>query len=376
MTKKIAILGGGQLGRMFLQAAYNYPFEYHVLDAEGAPCQPLCEHFSSGDFADYDTVLAFGQNVDVIGIEIEHVSSEALKVLEAQGKTVIPAADTLTIIKDKGLQKQHYRRHGIITPDYYIIDGSDAIDTDLIAFPFVQKLRTGGYDGKGVQVIGDADDLHKLWDEPSVIEAFSDIAKEIAVMVVKGQDGDIAVYPSVEMVFDAELNLVDYLFSPANITDRQHNQATALATQVANSFAGAGLFAVELFIDTDGEMWVNETAPRVHNSGHHTIEAAYCSQFEQMLRVLAGLPLGNTSLREPAAMINLLGSAGHQGQADIEGLDVLSQLDKTYLHWYGKSTTSAGRKMGHITTLGQAEAIEKKLQTLKQHVAVLSHASK
>lgn len=364
------------MGRMFLQAAYNYPFEYYVLDAEGAPCQPLCEHFSSGDFADYDTVLAFGQNVDVIGIEIEHVSSEALKVLEAQGKTVIPAADTLTIIKDKGLQKQHYRRHGITTPDYYIIDGSDAIDTDLIAFPFVQKLRTGGYDGKGVQVIGDADDLHKLWDEPSVIEAFSDIAKEIAVMVVKGQDGDIAVYPSVEMVFDAELNLVDYLFSPANITDRQHNQATALATQVANSFVGAGLFAVELFIDTDGEMWVNETAPRVHNSGHHTIEAAYCSQFEQMLRVLAGLPLGNTSLREPAAMINLLGSAGYQGQADIEGLDVLSQLDKTYLHWYGKSTTSAGRKMGHITTLGQAEAIEEKLQTLKQHVAVLSHASK
>lgn len=371
-AKKIGILGGGQLGRMFLQVAYNYPFEYHILDAAGAPCQAMCEHFTVGNFNDYDNVVAFGQDLDVVGIEIEHVNTDALKTLEEQGKTVIPTADTLTIIKDKGFQKQHYEKHHITTPRYYLINGKADIDTQQLGFPFVQKLRTGGYDGKGVQVIKNANELEQLWDEPSVIEAFTPIAKEIAVMVVKGQGGDVAVYPTVEMVFDPELNLVDYLFSPADITEQQQNEATALAKQVADSFSGAGIFAVELFIDEQGKLWVNETAPRVHNSGHHTIEAAYCSQFEQMLRVLAGLPLGNPTLREGGAMINLVGATGHQGNVVIEGLETLSAMDKTSVHWYGKTTTSPGRKMGHITLLGDKATIEQHLAEIKSKVRVIS----
>lgn len=372
MTQKIGVLGGGQLGRMFLQAAYDYPFEYHILDAQGAPCQALTEHFTVGQFADYDDVLAFGQGVDVIGIEIEHVNTDALATLESQGKTVIPSAATLTTIKDKGLQKQHYDQHGITSPDYYLIADTSEIDTQKIGFPFVQKLRTGGYDGKGVQVIKNADELSNLWDEPSVIEAFTPIAKEIAVMVAKGQGGEVVVYPAVEMVFDPELNLVDYLFSPANISAEQQQSALALAEKVADSFTGAGLFAVELFVDTQGHLWVNETAPRVHNSGHHTIEAAYCSQFEQMLRVLAGLPLGNPALRQSGAMINLVGEQNHQGQAKIAGLDTLASLHGTYLHWYGKTTTSPGRKMGHVTILGDLPHVEQAIASIKSQVKVIS----
>lgn len=371
-AQKIGILGGGQLGRMFLQAAYNYPFEYHILDVENAPCQSLTQHYHVGDFADYDDVVQFGQGLDVIGIEIEHVNTDALNTLETQGKTVIPSADTLTIIKDKGLQKQHYAAHHIDTPDYYLIQTLDEIDTDKIPFPFVQKLRSGGYDGKGVQVIGSAEEWDKIWNEPSVIEAFTPIAKEIAVMVVKGQNGETGVYPTVEMVFDPKLNLVDYLFSPANLTEAQQHKAIQLAEQVANSFSGAGLFAVELFLDTQGKLWVNETAPRVHNSGHHTIEAAYCSQFEQMLRVLAGLPLGNTELRERGAMINLVGAEGFNGKAVIDGLERLAAMDNTYLHWYGKSQTSPGRKMGHITILGDLPHVEQVIATIKERLRVIS----
>lgn len=369
MHQKIGLLGGGQLGRMFLQSAYNYPFEYHILDTDGSPCQAICEQFHIGDFANYDDIVTFGQSMDVIGIDIEHVNTRALSTLEAQGKTVIPSAKTLAIIKDKGLQKQHYRQHGITTPDYYLISNNSELDTQRIDFPFVQKLRTGGYDGKGVQVIRNADALTKLWNEPSIIEVFTPIAKEIAIMVVKGQGGEMVVYPAVEMVFDTELNLVDYLFSPANLSETQQKAAATLAQQVADSFGSAGIFAVELFIDTQGKLWVNETAPRVHNSGHHTIEAAYCSQFEQMLRVLGNLPLGNPNLRENAAMINLIGAPNHQGTAKIEGLDVLASLDKTFVHWYGKAVTSPGRKMGHVTVLG--DDLTATLETIKTNVRVI-----
>lgn len=371
-TKKIGILGGGQLGRLFLQAAYDYPFDYAVLDTQGAPCQAICQHFVEGDFNDYDQVVAFGQQMEVIGIEIEHVNTEALAVLEKQGKTVIPKAHVLKVIKDKGLQKQHYKENQIKTPDYYLIEDKAAVDLDRLGFPFVQKLRTGGYDGKGVQIIRDAQAMSQLWDAPSVIEAYTPIDKEIAVLVAKGQLGETAVYPVVEMAFDTTLNLVDYLISPAEISQQQQAKAIELALQVADSFTGAGLFAVELFIDTAGQLWVNETAPRVHNSGHHTIEAAYCSQFEQMLRILAGLPLGNTQLREAGAMINLVGAAGHQGQATIAGLEQLAQLDRVYLHWYGKSVTSPGRKMGHITVLGDKSTIKTTLAQVKTHVKVVS----
>lgn len=373
MSKKIGILGGGQLGRMFLQTAYDYPFEYAVLDpAPDAPCQSMTSHFVIGDFADYDAVIAFGQSCDVIGIEIEHVNTAALAALKAQGKTVIPHPEALTIIKDKGLQKAFYTEHGIKTPPYYLIDDASGIDVDKMPPPFVQKLRQGGYDGKGVQLIQTTADLALLWDAPSVIEAFTEIDKEIAVMVIKDQQGKMAVYPAVEMVFDPDLNLVDYLFAPANLSEKQLETANSLAQSVVQAFDCPGVFAVELFIDTAGTVWVNETAPRVHNSGHHTIEAADCSQFSQMLRVLAGLPVGSSNLRESGAMINLIGAPGYEGEAVIEGLAQLSEFPNTYLHWYGKSMTKPGRKMGHITVLGEQTQVASIIEKIKATVRVIS----
>jgi len=371
VTKKIGILGGGQLGRMFLQAAYNYPFVYHVMDKAKAPCSQLCEHFYEGDFQDYHAIMDFAMPLDIIGIEIEHVNTDALQALEDNGKTVIPSPKALAIIKDKGLQKQFYSQHAIKTPEYYLVADKGEIDIQRFGFPFVQKQRTGGYDGKGVQIIRDTSDLHRLWNIASVIERFTPIAKEIAVLVALDQQGHMRTYPSVEMVFDADLNLLDYLFSPADISVAQAQCADRLARQVAKSFACPGLFAVELFIDQQGELWVNEVAPRVHNSGHHTIEAAYTSQFEQMVRILSGLSLGKTGLHHAAAMINLLG-AEHQGVAVVKGIDELSMLDKTYLHWYGKTTTSPGRKMGHVTLLGERQMLAQKIATIKSAVHVVS----
>lgn len=372
-NKRIGILGGGQLGRMFLQAAYNFPFEYHVLDKKGAPCQAICTHFHEGDFNQAEDILAFAKDLDVISIEIEHVNTRALAQLEALGKTVIPASKTLATIKDKGLQKQHYQAHNIPSPDFYLIENKDEIDLNRLPLPFVQKQRTGGYDGKGVQIIRDANALAKVWDTPSVIEQLTDIDKEIAVLVAKSQSGELCAYPAVEMVFDEKLNLVNSLISPALISQEQQQAAKALALLVAQSFDGAGLFAVEMFIDKQQQLWVNETAPRVHNSGHHTIEAAPCSQFEQMLRILADLPLGDSQQAHYAGMVNLLGADKQTGTAYIAGIKQLTAMPSAHLHWYGKSNTSPGRKMGHVTVIDDdISRLQQTLATIEQQVSVMA----
>ena len=349
---KIGILGGGQLGYMFLQNALQYPVEISILDpSANAPCAPHAHHFVQGDFADYETVLEFGKNVDAIGIEIEHVNTEALRELKKMGKHIVPDPEALAIIQDKGVQKEFYDQHQIPTAPYFILDQWQDIQTKETELPLFQKTRKGGYDGKGVQFLKTQKDFEHLLQAPSVFEKPADLDKEIAVVVVADHLGNIVTYPTVELVFNEEYNLLDYLLIPSTLSEEISNKAENIAKQVVKALNSAGVFAVELFLNKDGNIWVNETACRVHNSGHSTIEAALSSQFDQMLRTLMKLPLGSTKLLTTSAMVNLIGAENEIGDAKIENIDQMLNLPGTYLHWYAKSETRPGRKMGHITIL-------------------------
>ena len=372
---KLAILGGGQLGKMFLQEATDYPMPVAVLDPDPrAPCAAMTGLFKQGDFNDKQTVLNFAQDATAVGIEIEHVSVEALEELEAMGKRVIPAPRVLRIIQDKGLQKQFYADHKLPTAPFYLADNLADVDLERIPLPFVQKNRTGGYDGKGVQVIVTEEDLPKLRDVPSVIETLCPIAHEIAVIVAADDAGKTVVYPVVEMIFDKVLNLVDYVQMPTFLNADIRKRAQALAVELVQAFGAAGLYAVEMFVTQSGDIWINETAPRVHNSGHLTIEACANSQFEQMWRLLAGMPLASVQQCRLAAMVNLIGAYGHSGPAVLEGLDEVLALDETFIHWYGKAETRPGRKMGHITVLADHEpALKAKIDKIRKAVRVVSY---
>ena len=372
---KIAMLGGGQLGRMFMQAAANYPADIKILDPQGVPpCAGMGAQVVQGDFADYGTVMHFAHDADVVGIEIEHVNVRALRDLAAQGKRVVPVPDVLALIQDKGLQKEFYAQEGLPTAPYYLADGKKDIDLQKIPLPFVQKTRTGGYDGKGVQVIEDEAHLARLWDVPSVIEALCPIASEIAVFVVSDGAGDVRSYPVFEMVFDPALNLVDAVRSPAQIDEVIAEKAEMIARQLVTALGSAGLFAVEMFVTDTGEVWVNETAPRVHNSAHLTIEAHASSQFDQMFRVLSGLPLGDTAQHRHAAMFNVIGASGHSGAPVLLGAQEVMAVPDVHVHWYGKTETRPGRKMGHVTILASsAEELSQKMALVQGKLKVVSH---
>jgi len=372
LNKKIAILGGGQLGRMFIQNALSYGIDISVLDpAENAPCKNIVNSFTQGSFKDFETVLAFGKDADIITIEIEHVNTDALKELEKQGKTVIPSAIALETIKDKGLQKAFYKKNNIVSSEFVLIKDKEDLKNYIDFLPAFQKARTDGYDGKGVVFLKNASDLDKAFDSPSILEKAVDIEKELSVIVVQNASGEQIVFPTVEQVFDPVYNLVDYLFSPSNITKEQDEISKDLALKVAKSFNSPGIFAVELFLDKKGNISVNETAPRTHNSGHHTIESCASSQFDQQLRALLNLPLGDTSLRKKAAMVNLVGSENNSGKAIYKGIDKVLTLKDIYLHLYGKEITKPGRKMGHISILGDDfETIKKKIDFIKNNLTV------
>lgn len=371
---KIGILGGGQLGYMFLQNAMQYPVEIHILDpGANAPCAPFAHRFVQGDFADYQTVLDFGKDLDAIGIEIEHVNVDALRELKAQGKKVIPDPDALAIIQDKSVQKKFYVENQIPTAPYFELENwTDLKNTDT-AYPLFQKSNRGGYDGKGVQFLKSANDLDQQLQVPSIYETPADLEKEIAVAVVADAQGNIVNYPVVELVFNEEYNLLDYLLMPSSLDELKSAEAERIAKQVVKSLNSAGVFAVEMFLNKDGSIWVNETACRVHNSGHSTIEAAYSSQFDQMLRCLTDLPLGSTQLYATSAMVNLIGAEGEVGLAQIENQDKLLEIPGVYLHWYAKEETRPGRKMGHITLvdtdLGRLKSNIKKVNETVRVVA-------
>ena len=350
--KVLGVLGAGQLGKMMAQAASPWDLTLHMLDpTPGAPAAHLCTHCQTGDFRDEETVMAFGKNCDVLTIEIEQVNVRALERLEAEGKAVYPQPRALKIIQDKGLQKQFFDEHGLPTSPYQLYDGPEALRRDNPAFPKVQKKRTEGYDGRGVQMLRNASDLDRLLPGPCVVEDAVDIGTEISVIAARSPSGEVVTYDPVEMQFHPEANLVEFLAAPARIPPALAEAARKLARDTIEAFDLVGLLAVEMFIDTGGNLLINEVAPRPHNSGHHSIEACVTSQYQQHLRAILNLPLGETALRSPAVMLNLLGEEGHAGPVRYAGVEAVLRAPDAFLHLYGKHETRPFRKMGHLTVL-------------------------
>ncbi len=367
----IALLGGGQLGRMFIENALRYGHVVHVLDPDPkAPCAGIAHRFVVGDLKDRETVVRFGADADIVGIEIEQVNVDGLEDLERMGKRVVPAPHVLRTIQDKGLQKQFYMQHDIPTAPFALVNGIDEIRAASQLLPAFLKTRTGGYDGKGVMRVDDPGSTD-LFDGPCLLEHSVDIALELAVLVVRDDNGAQVTYDPVEMVFDPELNLVDHLQAPARIPADTASNARALADRVANAFGEPGLYAVEMFLTRSGELLVNETAPRAHNSGHHTIEACASSQFDQLLRCYMQWPLGDTRLRSLAAMVNLVGSGG-TGEPMLVGAEEVLALPSTFPHLYGKAETRSGRKMGHVTVMAKdQQTLELAIHTVRDQCRVV-----
>ena len=359
---KLGILGGGQLGRMLIQQAINYNVTSLVLDPDpDAPCKNIANYFENGSITDFDTVYNFGKKADVITIEIEKVNIEALEQLEKEGKKVFPQSRVIRLIQDKGIQKQFFKENDIPTSPFQIVNTREDIENSLIPFPYILKLRKDGYDGKGVMRINSAEDLQNAFDAPCIIEKLVDFEKEVAVIVARNSNGDMKTFPMVEMEFNAEANLVEFLISPSTYAENLQQKAENIAKNIASAMNITGILAVEMFVDGDGEILVNEVAPRPHNSGHQTIEGNYVSQFEQHLRSIYNLPLGDTTSITNAIMINLLGEKGSEGVAKYENLEKILAIDGVFVHLYGKKYTKPFRKMGHVTIvdIDREKAIEK-----------------
>ena len=368
---RIGFLGGGQLGRMTIQAALDLDLRIEVLDPDPqCPCARIAHRFTLGDLNDAQAVIDWGRNLDVVTVEIENVSTEGLTALKAMGVRVLPDPAHLALIRDKGMQKQFYAEHGIPTSDFALIEDGRA-EVLSRGLPVVQKLRTGGYDGRGVQVIRSEEEARYAFDAPSVLEDAVAIDKELSVIVARSTAGEVKTYPVVEAVFN-ELNLVDYLVAPARISEAVEAEARQVALSVVEAMDFTGLLAVELFLDKEGRILVNEVAPRAHNSGHHTIEACGTSQFEQHLRAILGLPLGDTSQWTAAAMLNLIGASGASGVPTYPAfMDALAEPG-LHPHIYGKAAVREGRKMGHVTILAEtADAAEQRVHALRDHISTV-----
>jgi 5-(carboxyamino)imidazole ribonucleotide synthase len=373
LKTKIGILGGGQLGRMLYLAGADWNLDISILDSVGCPAKNLCSSFVEGDINNYDDVLEFGRTVDVLTIEIEHVNIDALKQLEKEGIKVFPKPATLEIINDKSIQKQFYKDNNIPTSTFQLFQNKQEVINANIALPFVQKSCKGGYDGKGVFVIKNEVELNNLLDCPCIIESMVRIQKELAVIVARNESGEIKLYPATEMEFDENSNLVKFLFTPATIDIEVEERCQKIALDVVEKLDYIGILAVELFLTSNGEILVNEIAPRTHNSGHHTIEGAVTSQFEQQLRAILNLPLGNTEFHRHTAMINLVGEEGYTGKTKVDGLEKCLEIPEFYLHLYGKSTTKPNRKMGHATILGDNfDEIKQKTDTVIKNLKIIS----
>lgn len=372
--KKVGILGGGQLGRMLLQEAANFPVETWVMENDAAcPAAHLCHHFILGDIRNFNDVYEFGKQLDAITIEIESVNVDALEKLETEGVTVIPRPSALRIIKNKIRQKEFYQANGIPTANFVTVQNQLELEQHIAFLPAAQKLGEGGYDGKGVQLLHKPDELPLGFDAPSILEKKVDIEKEIAILVAINKKGESALYPPVEMVFDPYLNLLDLQLAPADLKEQQLWRIEAIAHKLAKSLDSPGLFAVELFVDRNGEVLVNETAPRVHNSGHHTIEAHFTSQYEMLWRLLLDYPLGPTAALMPSSLVNLIGEKDHSGPVVYEGLEEVMAMEGVYIHLYGKKETRPGRKMGHVTILGKDKHdLVRKAHQVKRTLKVIS----
>lgn len=368
---KIGVLGGGQLGRMLIQEATNLNLHIHILDPDkNAPCSSIAQSFTCAPLTDYDAVIEFGKDKSLITVEIENVNIEALETLEKSGIPVYPQPRVLRIIKDKGTQKEFYKEHHIPTSSFTLYENKEALINANINYPAVQKLRTGGYDGKGVQILKDSSNS---FEDAHLIEELVDFEKEISIIVTRNKGGEISTFPSVECEFNPEAHLVEFLFSPAEISADIERKAKEIASNVINKLDMVGILAVEMFLTKSGKILVNEIAPRPHNSGHHTIECCKTSQFAQHLRSVIGLPLGDTSLVQAGAMINLLGEKGYTGTARYEGLNELLKFSGVYPHLYGKEITKPMRKMGHITITGASlNEVKRTAEAIKGVVKIIA----
>jgi 5-(carboxyamino)imidazole ribonucleotide synthase len=370
---KLGILGGGQLGRMLIQAGMDFNIPFAVLDPDAhAPCSTISE-FVHGKLTDFDTVMKFGSSCEIITIEIENVNTDALKELVKHGKKVYPQPKVIELIQDKRTQKKFYHDHGIPTAEFVLVENAADVSRHGTFLPAVNKLGREGYDGRGVQVIETAADMHKAFDARGILEKLIPFEKEIAVIVARNASGDVQTYPAVEMVFHPVQNLVEYLFAPVSLSEKIQRDADDIARNVIQKLDMVGLLAVEMFVTSSGHVLVNEVAPRPHNSGHQTIEANFTSQYEQHLRAILNLPLGDTRQILPSAMVNVLGEPGFEGLARYEGLEQIMKVPGVHVHLYGKRITKPYRKMGHVTILDEdATSLKNKASFVKQTLKVIA----
>jgi 5-(carboxyamino)imidazole ribonucleotide synthase len=374
MKQRIGILGGGQLGKMLLQTALDLDLNISILDPDPeCSCSVWTKNFTCGSLTDYNTVMEFGKDLDIITIEIENVNIQALKDLEAAGKKVFPQPSVIETIQNKRTQKDFYVLNNIPTSPFIKVANREEIITNKDFLPAVNKLGVGGYDGKGVQLLRSEADLDKAFDAEGILEKFVDFEKELAVIVARNENGDIKCFPVVEMVFHPTANLVEYQFSPANIQPSIAQQAEEIAIKTAEAFGIVGLLAVEMFLDKAGKIWVNEVAPRPHNSGHQTQKANAVSQFDQHWRAILNLPLGDTTPHSLSAMVNILGADGHTGIAQVEGLDKILGLEHAYPFFYGKKITKPFRKMGHVSILADDfENLKEKVNFVQNNLKIIA----
>lgn len=375
---KLGILGGGQLGKMMLTETRKFDIQTYVVDPSAeAPCQFGATQFFQGSLNDYDTVINLGNQVDVLTIEIENVNLEALESLEKEGKKVYPSPKTLRLISNKGNQKDFYTLNNIPTAPYKRYKTLQALQIDvengLVELPFVWKATEGGYDGNGVKVVRQVIDLETLPQTECIAETMIPFKNELAVIVARSASGEIKTYPVVEMEFHPEANQVEYVICPARINETVANNAREIALKVSESFNHVGLLAVEMFQTADDEILVNEVAPRPHNSGHYSIEASYTSQFEQHIRAILDLPLGNTDSKVAGIMVNLVGEEGFSGQVVYENIEKIMAVDGVTPHIYGKRETRPFRKMGHVTIVNENMTEARKVaQQVKETIRVIS----
>ena len=376
--KTLGILGGGQLGKMLLYTTRKWDIKTHVLDpSEEAPSKVACDYFEVGDFKDYQTVYDFGKKVDVLTFEIEHVNLDALKQLEKEGVHVYPSAATLELIQNKSTQKDFYVANNIPTAPHQNFGNLEqlktAVQNNSLDFPFIWKSALMGYDGNGVSVVRNQEKLNALPDVVCLAEDLIPFTHELAVIVCRNPSGKVVAYPTVEMEFHPEANQVEYVLCPTRLGEDVIKKAQAIALQVSESFKHVGLLAVELFLTETGEILVNEVAPRPHNSGHITIETSYTDQFEQHIRAILDLPLGNTENKVSGVMVNLVGAENHNGAVYYEQMNTILAMPGVIPHIYGKKDTRPFRKMGHVTIINKnLEEARKIAEHVKKIIQVIS----
>ena len=375
---KLGVLGGGQLGRMLLTETQKFDIYTVILDGNtDAPCAQICNEFHQGDLLDYDTVYNFGKQVDLLTIEIENVNIDALDALEAEGVTIFPKPKNLRTIQNKAHQKVFYHDNNIPTADFSRFTSLEelkhVISNDAVMFPFVWKSARFGYDGNGVKIVRTISDLENLPTGECISEKLVPFKNELAVIVARNASGETKTYPVVEMEFHPEANQVEYVICPARIEDAVAKKAREVALKVADAFDFVGLLAVEMFQTKDDNILVNEAAPRTHNSGHYSIEASYTSQFEQHLRSILNLPLGNTESKVAGIMVNLVGAEGYTGDVVYENIEEILKIDGVTPHIYGKKTTKPFRKMGHVTIVNKdINEARKVAQQVKETIKVIA----